>query len=192
VALALLAAEPAAGDVGVDGVDPPVGAPGEPVELSIGCGACLAVSVAQGPRHPPSAIPVSLVPVARTPKPPSAPVAGPPRDRPFVFLGRAKPLFQMGELRRMREIPQYRLRFRIPRVEPGAYAFVIYCDNCYRGARGSLIVDPTRYLLHVRPDSPVASAATGAGEGLWIAGGAALVLLTGGAVFLRHRRNERA
>ena len=92
----------------------------------------------------------------------------------------------------MRELPRYRLRFRIPSVEPGAYAFVIYCGDCYRGTRGSLIVDATRYLLHVRPDSSVTSAATGGGESWWIAGGAALVLLGGGAVFLRRRRHERA
>jgi hypothetical protein len=102
-----------------------------------------------------------------------------------VFLGRARPLFQEQELGQIRGIPQYRLRLRIPRVKPGAYAFVIYC--CDPGARGSLIVDPNRHLLHVRRDSSVASAAAGTGKGWWIAGGAALFLLAGGAVLLRAR-----
>jgi len=101
-----------------------------------------------------------------------------------VFLGRAKPLFQERELNQMNGIPEYRLRFRVPRVNLGAYAFVIYC--CAPGGPGNLIVDPPRYLLHVRRDSPVASASTG-GKDWWIAGGAALLVLAGGALLIRRR-----
>ncbi len=88
--------------------------------------------------------------------------------------------------------PEYRLRFGVPRVKPGAYAFVIYCCESSPGGRGNLIVNPTRYLLHVRRGGSNGSAATGIGEGWWIAGGMALALVAGGAVLLRRRPGESA
>jgi hypothetical protein len=193
LSLGLLAAEPAQGDIGVDGVTPRVGAPGEPIEVSIGCGWCASSSIG-GRRRPPAAFPVSFVPVARAPKPHPcmggqalcAPVAvGPPRDRPFVYLGRAKPLFDLDHPPEDPRAANYRLRFQIPGVRPGPYTFVIYLR--FSGARGGLAVDPTRYLLHVRRAGSIASAATGTGKDWWIAAGAALFLLAGGAVLLRQR-----
>ncbi|HEY6672707.1 MAG TPA: LPXTG cell wall anchor domain-containing protein [Solirubrobacterales bacterium] len=76
-------------------------------------------------------------------------------------------------------------------MRPDSYTFVIYLR--YSAAHGGLIVNPTRYLLHVRRGGSIASAATGVGTGTdtgkrwWIAGGAALLLLAGGALLLRHR-----
>jgi hypothetical protein len=58
----------------------------------------------------------------------------PPR---FRFLGRLD----------FRHHPRdVRLRFRVPRVRPGLYELVIYCDLCYRGRGGSLIADASRSL----------------------------------------------
>lgn len=198
VSFELLAPAPAEADIGVYRVTPRVGAPGEPVELSVGCGACLAISVVRGPEHPPAAFPVSLIPVARASKPPTcvgrsaecspAPVRL-PRKRPFVFLGRAKPLFTEQQLPRIR-IPQYRLRFRIPRVEPNAYAFVIYCGGCYAGPRGSLIVDtssPGRLLRVRQGGGPIASTDTRTDGTWWFAGIGAFAVLIATALLLRWR-----
>jgi hypothetical protein len=84
----------------------------------------------------------------------------------------------------------YRLRFHIPMVRPGSYAFVIYLG--YSGGRGGLAVDPFRYLLHVREAGSTASAAADADPGRtgptaawWIAGAAALFSLA--AWMLRRR-----
>jgi hypothetical protein len=211
LSLALLMVEPAEADIGVHKVIPREGVPGTPVELSVGCGACLAVSVVRGRRHPPASFEIALIPRGRAPRPHPCgsnaeclptPVVGRLRARPFVFLGVAKPLFTERQLTQMgarlasgscslatppRCMPQYRLRFRIPMVRPGDYAIVI-CD-CYPGPRGSLIVDAVshRGLLRVSQGDPVTSAdaASGAGKAWWIAGGAALFLLAGSAVLLR-------
>lgn len=196
VSFALLAAAPAGADVGVYKVAPRVGTPGESVELSIGCGACLAISVVRGRRLPPAAFPVSLVPLARASKPPlcagsnahcsPAPVVRPLRERPFVFLGRAKPLFTKQELKRIRGIPQYRLRFRIPRARPGAYAFVIY-----GGGLGIPLADTTSRarLLRVRSEkNPIAVEGHGTAAIWWFVATAALAVLVLAGVLVRRRR----
>ena len=195
--LALLAVAPAKGDVGVAGVTPRVGEPGEAIEVSIGCGWCAGSSIG-GRRRPPAAFPVSLVPAARAPKPhpcmggkalcgPFA--AGPPRHRPFAYLGKANAQFDLDHPPYDPRAANYRLRFRIPRLRPGPYAFVTYLS--FSGGRGGLAVDATRYLLHVRRADSVASAATGTGISIgkdwWIAAGGALLLLAGGAVLLQRR-----
>jgi hypothetical protein len=197
LSLGLLAAESAQGDVGVAGLTPRAGAPGERIELSIACGWCASSSIG-GRRRPPAAFPVSLVPVARAPRPhlcmggkalcgPFA--AGPPRHRPFEYLGKANPLFDLDHPPEDPRAASYRLRFHIPRMRPGPYAFVIYLG--YSASRGGLVVNPTRYLLHVRRHTSIASGATGGGGGggndWWIAGAAAFLVLAGGALLLRRR-----
>jgi hypothetical protein len=110
-----------------------------------------------------------------------------------VFLGKAKPLFDLDHPPENLWAAKYRRRFRIPRVGPGRYAFVIYLG--FSGARGGLVVDPNRYLLHVRRVGSVDPAATGTGTGKtwWIAAGAALLVFAGGGVLLRARlRREHA
>jgi hypothetical protein len=190
--LGLFAAESARGDVGVAGLTPRAGAPGERIEVSIGCGWCASSSIG-GRRRPPAAFPVSLVPVARAPMPhpcmggkavcgPFS--AGPPRRRPFSYLGKAKPVFDLDHPPEDSWAANYRLRFQIPRMSPGTYAFVTYL-----GFSGGLAVSTTRYLLHVRRAGLAAPAATGTGtsKAWWIAGGAALCSLAGGALLLRRR-----
>jgi hypothetical protein len=121
--------------------------------------------------------------------------AGPPRHRPFTYLGKANPVFDLDHPPANPRAAKYRLRFRIPTVGPGPYAFVIHLG--FSGGRGGLAVDAFRYLLHVRRADSAAPAATGTGTGTgkvwWITGGTALFLLAGGAVLLRARwRHERA
>jgi hypothetical protein len=39
-----------------------------------------------------------------------------------------------------------RLRFRVPRLRPGLYQFLVYCDPCHPGPGGNLISN--NWLLH--------------------------------------------
>ena len=86
-------------------------------------------------------MPVYLVPVARLPvRYPCTTRNGaravceprvlrPPVHAPYIWLGRihyAPPT-------------SGRFTFRVPRIAPGAYHFVIYCAPCYRGPGGSLV-----------------------------------------------------
>ncbi len=181
----LLAASPADGDIAVVGVSPTVGTPGQFVDLGIGCGGGC------GRR-----IPVSLVPSARAPKDYScganmnilcAPSARePPRERPYVLLGWAKKKGAPSS-----PVQYYRLRFRVPRVGSGIYAFVIYCGGCSSGAGGSLIADtsdPDR-LLRVRSEqNPIASKGMRTDAPWLIATAAGMVAIAAVAVFLRRRR----
>ena len=181
----LLTASPADGDTGVVGVRPTVGAPGQSVEVDAACGGPC------GPR-----LPISLVPVARAPTPEecragkavcSPEAAEPPRETPYVFLGSAKQDSASSA------VTYYRLRFRVPRITPGVYAFVI-C-NCPPGRRGTLVVDTSQpeNLLRLRSEqNPVASQGGSGTDAPWfIAAAAVVAAIAGGAVFLRRRRAQR-
>ena len=55
--------------------------------------------------------------------------------------------------------------FHLPDVTPDRYAFVVFCNPCYRGRRGSLIADTSdpNEMLRVRPiGDPRATADGGA------------------------------
>jgi hypothetical protein len=160
-------------DVGVDRVRPNVGAPGDIVDLRVACGGC-----------PPSGLrlPVSVVRAARAPEPepcgenvlctPGAP--DPPRLPPFRFLGRTG-----GNA-------NSHLRFAIPDVKPGTYAFVVFCEPCRRGPSGSLIADDDD-LLRVRASGePLAADPGGIETTWWIAAGLAAGLVL--AALARRRR----
>jgi hypothetical protein len=179
----LLTASPADGDTGVVGVRPTGGAPGESVEVDAACG---------GPCPP--RLPISLVPLALAPTPqpcdagkavcgPEA--AEPPREPPYVFLGWAK------QDPASSAVAHYRLRFRVPRVTAGVYAFVI-C-NCPPGRRGTLVVDtsqPENLLRVGAAQNPVASKGSGTDAPWFIAAAAGVAAIAGGAVFLRRRRAQ--
>ena len=165
--LAVASAAPA--DVGVERVSRLAGAPGDAIELTIGCGFCY--PPCEGPegdrsgvcmpgvKPPPPSFPVSLVSLEKVPKPyrcgprrlctPAA--AAPPRQAPYTLLGWAKPAapadgrwplggFGHGTI----EPPRYALDFQIPDLRPGVYSYVIYCATCQRGQGGSLIAFPER------------------------------------------------
>jgi hypothetical protein len=171
-------------DIGVIGAKPNGGAPGQLIDLAVGCG---------GPGCPPQ-LPVSLLrsgearralsPVCEGKHGPCRSPTAPrlPRERPYVFLG-------WGSTRSPPASPvqSYELRFRIPKVKPGAYQFVIFCDSCAHGARGSLIANPIGRFLRVHPEEgSTASSGDGAGK-TWLLAAAAILALTGAAVFLGRR-----
>lgn len=162
-------------DIGVVSVRPTVGEPGDIVSLRIHCGGC--------PRGE-NKLPVSLVPAAHAPRPtqcrdnafcrPAAREA--PHQPPFRFLGLTA--------------ANSRLRFAVPDLRPGRYAFVIYCDPCYRGPAGSLIVDtndPTE-LLRVRPNRYPGGGGERGTRTIWwvLAGAGVLFVVLAGA--MRWRR----
>ncbi len=180
-AAALSVPAPAGADVGVEEASRSAGVPGDPVELTIGCGFCFPPCEGpQGDRSgvcmpgvelPPPSFPVSLVPIAKVPRPhrcgprrlctPQA--SGPPRRAPFTLLGWAKPAqaeasgggyFGGGFGHGPVEPPRYVLDFQIPDLRPGIYSYVIYCAVCQRGQGGSLIAFPERrWRLRVRRDA---------------------------------------
>ncbi len=167
LAAGLLAAAPAQADVGIEKTSRSSGAPGYTVTLTIGCGSCAAASK---PKLPAS-FPVSLVPLDKAPEPhPCGPralclpeVLAPPGRPPYWFLGQATPL---GESESSSggggrpPWPRYRLHFEIPDLRPGVYAYVIFCDSCVIGRKGSLIADrfAPEARLRVRKPNPPASA----------------------------------
>jgi hypothetical protein len=104
-----------------------------------------------------------------------------------VFLG-------WGSRRSAPAFPEqsYGLRFRIPRVKPGAYEFVVFCDACSPGPSGSLITafsGPNSHkFLQVRSGQRSASNDGGADRAWLIAGAAALLAIAAAAVLLGRRR----
>jgi hypothetical protein len=139
----LVAARPAAADIGVFGVKPAIAAPSASVDLTLYCGGCPAGME----------LPVALVPAARAPMhrrcgdaicSPTA--LGIPRSSPFVYLG--QPAVQPSR----RWPAKAPLRFSVPRLRRGVYVFVVYCAGCVRGPRGSLIpgFEP-KDMLFIRP-----------------------------------------
>jgi hypothetical protein len=194
-----LTTPPAKGDIGVVGVSPRHANPGEEVNVSIGSGTSISSPTGGGP------FPVSLVPLADTPEPhrcdssaaavclPAA--LGPPRDAPFVYLGRATRVKNQDKryVRELRSVQEYRLHFQVPAVTPGRYSFVIYSAGSYPGPRGGLIVDYSKdgsKLLRVGRGSVGGDGGDGMGP-LWVAVVAAIVGITLGGVVLRRQRSAR-
>jgi hypothetical protein len=74
----------------------------------------------------------------------SLPRYRPPRNAPFRRLGRT---VCTGRLHNVGDFPDgdwaswsgY-LRFRVPRLRPGRYHFVVYCAPCRRGPAASIVV----------------------------------------------------
>ena len=148
----------------------------ERVDLRVVCGAC---------RRADTSFPISLVPVAKAPPPHpcrvklkghmetglcSPTAARPPSERPFVLLG--------GTDRGRRALPagswppgsNSDLRFAVPEIEPGRYAFVIFCAECGRRSRGSLIADtslPRKNFLRIQPSEASVRTAGGGADPTW-------------------------
>ena len=166
VAVFALAVGSASAAVGVEKVDRRGGEPGDEVTLTLGCGFCFPPCEGpKGERHPkgfdhgpcmldtkkdpPPSFGISVVPLSSAPEPhkcgPRAlcsPVtAAPPRRAPYTFLGLAVPP-PGGNNPEHGDPPRYVLHFTIPRLAVGRYAYVIWCDACAGGGRGSLIASP--------------------------------------------------
>lgn len=167
----LLALGSAAADVGVEKVDRHSGRPGEEVKLTLACGFCFPPCVGpkgerrpqgfeKGPcmlgtdgKTPPPSFGVSLVSRQRAERlvdrliacgrdPDTCPTTKrPPRGHGYRYLGEAVPP-PGGNNPEHGDPPRYLLDFTIPRLAPGRYTYVIWCDACVDGPRGSLVVDP--------------------------------------------------
>ncbi len=180
VFVALLGAAPADAAVGVEKTSRPAGVPGAKVDLTLACGFCFPPCTGPpghrkpspcmlGTHHaqPPESFAVSLVPIEQAPKPhwcgPNALCSptprGAPRQAPYAYLGLAKPPADGDRPPDGKNIPRYLLDFAIPDLRPGIYAYVIFCDACAAGRRGSLIASPSSRLwrLRVLPSSPKAT-----------------------------------
>lgn len=182
----LIAPSTATADTTVVGLSPKVARPGDQVDLRIACGACPADAT----------FPISLVPIAKAPRPylcrdnavctPTAPA--PPRQRPLVFLGSTSGARALAPTVQPPGSDS-RLRFPVPKIEPGVYAFVIFAVS-RRGPPGSLIADtgPGDLLRILPSETPAASAGDGCDATLWIVAGIGTIALVLAAVLLLRRR----
>jgi hypothetical protein len=95
-----------------------------------------------------------------------------PRPDPSIHLThrrmrparlRRPPYRFLGTITRWRRLPNGHgvghLRFRVPRVARGRYVFGLFCDDCVRGTKGSLIIDH-RLVLRVKRARPRRSGAS--------------------------------
>jgi len=174
-------AAPAQADVGFVSSSRKAAAPGDRVDLTIGCGFCFPPCVgALGHRHPPGdsnggcmprkGRPPASFSVWLTPQKhsldrytcdsgeyrgPCQSGSRPPRLPSFIFLGRATP---DGVVEKPHDFPSYRLAVDVPDVPPGLYKYVAFCDACYDGPQGSLIDDRTNAAGPLRVLPPIAAA----------------------------------
>jgi hypothetical protein len=59
-----------------------------------------------------------------------------PDDTPRAASGRPLPRIATLNVRHANTV---RVSYRVPRLAPGRYVYVLYCGPCWRGPRGSLI-----------------------------------------------------
>ena len=145
----------------------------------------------------PEAFPIWLVP-AETPLRPyrcgerslCAPESSlPPRLAGFTYLGRAEAEPVPRPMPRRWE-PTYRLSFPVPDLEPGTYKYVLFCDGCVDGPRGSLTQSFGKWAP--RPGISLellsAESSAGGGAGPWIGAGLLAIGLALGAGLIWRRR----
>jgi hypothetical protein len=211
--LFIAAASLAQADVGVVSSSRTAGAPGDPVELTLGCGFCFPPCVGEpghrhppgdlhGPcmldshREPPGSFPIwltqlkhSLRPYVCRPGEGCEPGSSRPPHLPsFIYLGRAVPTAAAEKGDR---IPRYRFAFGVPEARPGRYKYVIFCDACIDGPRGSLTDSHTIAAGRLRVLAPIATTGAPGGGGVelrWIFAAALAILALGtGALLWRVR-----
>lgn len=142
------AASGAQADIGVISVRPTVARPGQLVDVRAGAYKSI-----------PKPMPLYLVPRTQVPREhPCGPkgedgkpigfcptlFAQPPRAWPFVLVGRLH--FRPVAAQQVPRPSRASLRFRVPRLGPGLYELVIYCDPCWPGSRGAVITNPNALL----------------------------------------------
>jgi hypothetical protein len=190
----LVAPTTARADIGITGQSPRSATSGQSVKVEIGCG---------WPKGCPPGIPVSLIAAGKVPAPrpcgdlerkglvPDLPknafcspmTRRPPRRRPYVFLGRAT------KAERTTYMQSYELRFQVPHLKPGSYAFVAYVPFRHPRGWGSLISStPSRKAFLVRPEGKSINSHGNDSPTHWLtaAAGIAAILTTG--IVLRRRR----
>jgi hypothetical protein len=193
----LIAAPRATADIGLMRVSPKVVTPGERVDLEVGCGWC---------RRADTSFPISLVPLAKAPQlhpcrlklkggtenalcSPTAP--RPPREHPFVFLGKTSDGRRALPRGSWPAGSKSHLRFAIPEIEPGRYAFVIFSAWRGRAPGGGLVIDtqPGKLLRVLPSEVPAHPAGGGVEATSWIVAGAGTIaLLLAAALQFRRRR----
>lgn len=145
VAVLAFADDSASADSGITGVSRHAGQPGAEVRLTIVCGFC-------GNRT----FPVLLLPLARAERMLQCHIhhyrrcarpTAPPRHPPYTYLGAAPPVSN-GDA--PKALPRYRLDFRVPRLRPGDYAYVLWSEPRRGGEAGSLVTFPTDPLWRLR------------------------------------------
>ena len=114
----------AAADIVITAVRPAAARPGQVVQVEAGAYKAFA-----------RPMPLYLVRVAHVPR--RSAHAAPPRGYPFT---------RVGSLDFSRHPRHVATRFRVPRLPPGRYELVFYCDPCRRGSGGMLIKDRTAVL----------------------------------------------
>ena len=179
----LLVVDSAAAAVGVEKVDRHSGRPGDEVKLTLACGFCFPPCVGpkgerrpegfeKGPcmpgtdgKAPPASFAVSLVSrqraerlvdrlIACGPHPGSCPTTRrPPQGHGYRYLGEALPP-PGGNNPEHGDPPRYLLDFEIPRIAPGEYTYVVWCDACVDGPGGSLVADPMSPLWRLERLGP--------------------------------------
>jgi MYXO-CTERM domain-containing protein len=186
VLAALAAPAVAHGDIGITRVSPMSATPGQPVKVEIGCG---------WPKGCPERIPVSLVASRKVPEPHpcgdnalcSPTTGGPPRQSPYVFLGRATRTARTGYLQ------SYELRVEVPNLRPGPYAFVGYVPFRHPRAKGTLISSvPSKKPFQVAPEINSADSQANDSHTNWLAPAAGALAILAAAAVLRRRRSRMA
>jgi hypothetical protein len=194
VAAVLITPARAPADIGITGQTPRSAFPGQTVEVDLGCG---------WPRGCPHAIPMSLIAAGKAPEPrscgelerkglgPDLPknalcspmTRRPPRRRPYVFLGRATKVEQTQYAER------YELRFQVPHLRPGSYAFVAFVP--FRRPRGWGSLDssvPSKKPLLVRPERHSLGPDSSDSLSSWLIVAAGVVAILAAGIVLRRRR----
>lgn len=147
-------------------------------------------------RGPPAYFPVWLTPLRHSLDPYMCDLgercrlgARPPRLPSFVYLGRAGAQRGPNELGDRRGFPRYRLTFGVPEVPPGRYKYVLFCEACIEGPRGSLIESRTLPAGRLRVEPQAASVSDDDGGALpWLGVGMlTAIAAVGGRRWLARR-----
>lgn len=171
----------ATADVGVSSQNPSEARPGQTVKITVACGSCNA-----GTRFP-----VSMVPVTEYPEPNPCrndslcgPMArNPPAENPYVLLGETNDAVRVGPGAGFVGT-ESSFQFKVPAVDPGRYLLVVFCAECVKGPKGSLVANrnTAQGNLRVLPDlnavGPAAQSSGNDPKALWLLAGLALIVAT--------------
>lgn len=184
VLLSILSGSSASANVGIEKVSRHGGRAGDEVTLTLACGFCFPPCKGpKGNRHPdgfdhgpcmlgtraepPRSFGISVVPQSKAPRPRRCgphsvclpELSAPPRRHPFTFLGLAVPP-PGGNNPEHGDPPRYFLHFAIPDLQPGHYAYVIWCGACKAGNDGVLLSFPASRLWRLGVRRPSRASAS--------------------------------